>query len=109
MSKKKLRSNNFYSPKKNEVEDSEVEDSEVEAIREEIKVEKFIPYSVRVLVKRLKYFAGPGTNYSYLGLVKQNDVFKILEETDGVGSLKWGRIELSTSVWLPLDYCTKLD
>ena len=87
-----------------------IREEHTEPIREEqIESKDFVNYYVRVNARRLKYFSGPGTNYLFLGLVKLNQEFLVIEETIGLDAFKWGCVELLNSeVWLPLDYCTKL-
>lgn len=66
------------------------------------------PYMVRVIVKMLKYFAGPSENYPVLGVVKQNEKLKIIEET-GSEESRWGKIGSKKQAWVPLIYCETID
>lgn len=107
-----------YNIKKEEPEtDVNIEyESEVEVLGNEIKeIEEVFGseekqqeiFKVRVLVGRLRYFSGPGTNYVEFGTAKKGDEFIIVEETTGIGALKWGRMK-TQDAWIPLDYCERL-
>ena len=62
----------------------------------------FKPYLVKVDVAILNYRQGPGTNYRINGTVKHNQVYTIVQETDGWGKLKSG------AGWICLDYVKKV-
>ncbi len=67
----------------------------------------FQPYKVRVTATTLYYRSGAGTDFPVMGTVRKGEIFTIVEETDGVGASKWGRLK-SGAGWLPLDYVGKL-
>lgn len=65
-------------------------------------------YLVRIIAGRVKYFSGPGTDYSVVGLVKKDDKFTIINEAYGPGAHKWGKLDFDETSWIPLDYCEKI-
>jgi hypothetical protein len=65
-----------------------------------------LPYRVKVSIKDLNIRKGPGTNYKRTGYIL-GEVYTIVEETDGKGASKWGRLK-SGAGWISLDYVTKL-
>lgn len=67
-----------------------------------------VSYTVRVIAKMLKYFAGPSIDYPILGVIKNNEKLKIIEETGSKKSL-WGRIDSKEKAWVPLAYCERID
>ena len=92
-----------------EEDDSEVElgeeDNEEEKQSSVIITTKVSNYTVMVAIKRLKCFAGPGTNYSVRKLLKYGQRVKIVEEKNNSGTFKWGRIDSDTPEWIPLNFC----
>lgn len=62
------------------------------------------PYLVKVNHNSLYFRKGPGTNHPALGLVKNGEVFTIVEEAFGLGSSKWGKLK-SGAGWIALDKC----
>ena len=48
---------------------------------------------------------GPGTNYARTQYIPRG-VYTIVEEADGKGATKWGRLK-SGAGWISLDYVTK--
>ena len=73
----------------------------------ETKVEdKFEPYRVRVKVPNLNIRKGPGTDCAKTGRYTGVGIFTIIEEADGKGATKWGRLK-SRAGWISLDYVTK--
>jgi N-acetylmuramoyl-L-alanine amidase CwlA len=66
----------------------------------------FTPYTVRITAATLNYRSGGGTNYPVKGSVKKGEVYTIIEETNGVGATKWGKLK-SGAGWLSLDYTVK--
>ncbi|MCH5205638.1 MAG: SH3 domain-containing protein [Oscillospiraceae bacterium] len=66
----------------------------------------FKPYTVRVNTDLLNYRSGPGTNYTIAGTVKRGEVYTVVEESDGPGASKWGKLK-SGAGWIALDYVTK--
>jgi len=109
---------NLPKEEKNEpdlIYESEDEDNlynmDIDVLKDEIEeIEKLfaVNYKVRVKAGRLKQFSGPGTNYVYLNMSKKGDILTIIEESSGLGALKWGLIK-STKAWIPLDWCEKLE
>ena len=68
--------------------------------------EKFEPYKVRVKVPNLNIRKGPGTDCAKTGRYTGVGIFTIIEEADGKGATKWGRLK-SRAGWISLDYTTK--
>lgn len=66
----------------------------------------FAPYLVRVSVSDLNIRKGPGTNYARTGKFTGVGTFTIVEESDGQGASKWGRLK-SGAGWISLDYASK--
>ena len=69
-------------------------------------VEKFESYKVRVKVPNLNIRKGPGTDCAKTGRYTGVGIFTIIEEADGKGATKWGRLK-SRAGWISLDYATK--
>lgn len=65
-----------------------------------------VPYKVKVSVPNLNIRMGPGTDYARTGRFTGIGVFTIVEEADGRGASKWGRLK-SGSGWVSLDYAEK--
>ena len=59
-------------------------------------------YRVRITASILNVRKGAGTNYSISTTVKRNEVYTIVEESNGWGKLKSG------AGWISLSYTTKL-
>ena len=59
-------------------------------------------YLVKITADVLNVRKGPGTNHAVVTTVKQNDVYTIVEESNGWGKLKSG------AGWISLSYTTKL-
>jgi len=68
---------------------------------------KFEPYKVRVKVSNLNIRKGPGTDCAKTGRFTGVGIFTIIEEADGKGATKWGRLK-SRAGWISLDYVTKV-
>ena len=69
--------------------------------------EAFVPYKVRVKVPNLNIRKGPGTDYAKTGKFTGVGIFTIIEEKDGKGAAKWGRLK-SRAGWISLDYANKI-
>lgn len=67
----------------------------------------FVPYLVRVSISDLNIRKGPGTNYARTGKFTGVGNFTIVEEADGQGASKWGRLK-SGAGWISLDYAGKV-
>lgn len=65
-----------------------------------------VPYLVKVVLTDLNIRKGPGTNYARTQYISRG-VYTIVEEADGKGATKWGRLK-SGAGWISLDYVTKL-
>lgn len=66
-----------------------------------------VPYMVRVSISDLNIRKGPGTNYGKTGKFTGIGTFTIVEEADGQGASKWGRLK-SGAGWISLDYAKKI-
>lgn len=73
------------------------------------KVEKnlFYPYKVQVTLPDLNIRKGPGTDFETTGKFTGKGVFTIIDESQGVGASKWGRLK-SKAGWISLDYAKKI-
>ena len=65
--------------------------------------EKFEPYKVRVNIPNLNIRKGPGIDCAKTGRYTGVGIFTIIEEADGRGATKWGRLK-SRAGWISLDY-----
>lgn len=65
-----------------------------------------VPYLVRVSIKNLNIRKGPGTDFARNRYIPVG-VYTIVEESDGKGASKWGRLK-SGEGWISLDYVTKM-
>ena len=70
-------------------------------------VEAFKPYQVKVTVKNLYIRTGPGTNYSNRGFIAAPNIYTIVEESDGAGAKKWGKLKSGVG-WIALDHVTRI-
>lgn len=64
-------------------------------------------YLVKVTAKVLNIRQGAGTNYSIVGQIKDKGTYTIVDEKDGKGAKKWGKLK-SGAGWISLDYTRKL-
>lgn len=71
------------------------------------KTEVFEPYRVRVSIPNLNIRKGPGTDCAKTGRFTGIGIFTIIEEKEGKGATKWGRLK-SRAGWISLDYVTKV-
>lgn len=67
----------------------------------------FSPYTVQVSITDLNIRKGPGTNYGKTGKYTGKGVFTIVEEANGQGASRWGRLK-SGAGWISLDYARKI-
>lgn len=65
------------------------------------------PYTVRITTDDLNIRKGPGTGYAVTGSIKDKGVYTIVDESDGAGASKWGKLK-SGAGWISLDYAAKL-
>lgn len=66
-----------------------------------------LPYGVRVTVDQLNIRSGPGSNYPIVGSITDRGSYTIVEEANGTGASKWGKLK-SGAGWISLDYCQKI-
>ena len=64
-------------------------------------------YLVRVRIPDLNIRKGPGTDSEKTGRYTGAGTFTIVEEADGMGAEKWGRLK-SGAGWIALDYTERL-
>lgn len=64
-------------------------------------------YLVRVKIPDLNIRKGPGTNYAKIREYTGEGIFTIVEEADGKGAEKWGKLK-SGAGWISLDYAEKI-
>lgn len=68
----------------------------------------FKSYVVRITGNTVNVRKGPGTNYLTTGIVvRKNEMYTIVEEAEGKGARKWGRLK-SGAGWISLDYAIKV-
>lgn len=67
-----------------------------------------VPYLVQVTTSALNFRYGPGSNYSVAGTITDQGVYTIVEEANGSGASKWGKLK-SGAGWVSLDYVKRLD
>lgn len=67
-----------------------------------------LPYKVKVNDDTgLNIRKGPGTNYGINGVIRDNGIYTITQESVGKGAKKWGKLK-SGAGWISLDFCIKL-
>lgn len=62
---------------------------------------------VKIMTDRLNIRKGAGTNTATVGAITDRGVYTIVEEKNGVGATKWGKLK-SGAGWISLDYTKKL-
>lgn len=72
-----------------------------------VEMPSFNPYMVKVTANVLNIRNGAGTNYSTNGAIRDYGVYTIVEESDGIGASKWGRLK-SGDGWISLDFTTRV-
>ena len=73
----------------------------------EIKEELFKEYLIGIKVSALNIRSGPGINNPVLRtLVNDKNTYTIIEESDGPGAKKWGKLK-SGAGWVSLDFTVK--
>lgn len=78
-------------------EDSSDSDAEQESIA----------YRVKVDVSALNIRKGPGIGYDKTGVIEDNGVYTIVDEAEGEGATKWGKLKSGVG-WISLDYVKKI-
>lgn len=66
-----------------------------------------LPYMIKVSIDDLNIRKGPGTNYDVTGDFTGVGAFTIVDEADGPGASKWGKLK-SGAGWISLDYAKKV-
>lgn len=67
----------------------------------------FKPYLVKVTTSVLNIRKGAGTNYGTNGAIRDYGVYTIVEEANGQGATKWGKLK-SGAGWISLDFVKKV-
>ena len=67
----------------------------------------FTPYLVRVSIPDLNIRKDPGTDKEKTGKNTGAGIFTIVEEADGKGASKWGKLK-SGAGWISLDFCERV-
>lgn len=67
----------------------------------------FTPYKVKVTDSALNIRKGAGTNYAVNGVIRDRGVYTIVDEANGTGATKWGKLK-SGAGWISLDYTKRL-
>ncbi|MCL2626616.1 MAG: N-acetylmuramoyl-L-alanine amidase [Cystobacterineae bacterium] len=66
-----------------------------------------LSYVVRITANELNIRTGPGTGFSANGSIKDKGVYTIVEEAEGPGAKKWGKLKSGLG-WISLDYTTRV-
>lgn len=66
-----------------------------------------LPYLVKVTASNLNIRRGAGTNYGVSGSIKNKGIYTIVDEADGKGANRWGKLK-SGAGWISLDYTEKV-
>lgn len=66
----------------------------------------FEPYLVKVKTDELNVRSGAGTNYKCVGKITDFGTYTIIDECDGPGASKWGKLK-SGMGWISLDFVNK--
>lgn len=82
-------------------------DSKTDSTTAAVSSSESAEYRVRVTANTLNIRKGPGTEYAVTGTITYTGVYTIVEERDGNGASKWGRLK-SGAGWISLDYVRKL-
>lgn len=77
------------------------------AKKEEAKVEAFVPYKVKLTASPVYIRKGAGANTQKVGQITDKGVYTIVEERDGTGAPKWGKLK-SGAGWISLENCKKV-
>ena len=67
----------------------------------------FSSYLVQVSITDLNIRKGPGTNYGKTGKYTGKGVFTIVDEANGQGASRWGKLK-SGAGWISLDYARRI-
>ena len=74
----------------------------MEAVRKSLEP-KIKPYTVRLWTSSIDVRDGPGLDYKANRVFGCRGLFTIVEESQGKGAKKWGRLK-SGDGWIPLDF-----
>ena len=66
-----------------------------------------IPYLVRINTSVLNIRKQPTTKSAIVGAIRDRGVYTIVEESDGAGATKWGKLK-SGAGWISLDYTKRM-
>ena len=62
---------------------------------------------MKVTDSALNIRKGAGTNYAVSGVIRDKGVYTIVDEANGTGATKWGKLK-SGAGWISLDYTKRL-
>ena len=68
---------------------------------------EFKPYKIKVTANALNIRKGAGTNYAAAGVITDKGIYTIVDESDGKGATKWGKLKSGVG-WISLDYTDKV-
>lgn len=72
-----------------------------------VKEQALKAYTVKVTASALNIRQEAGTNYSVVGCIRDKGIYTIVEEKNGTGASKWGKLK-SGAGWISLDYVKRL-
>lgn len=75
--------------------------------KETVQTKNNCPYLVKVTADFLNIRKGAGTNTAKVGSITDQGVYTIVEEQQGAGATKWGKLK-SGAGWISLDYVKKV-
>ena len=78
-----------------------------QSVKENVKTSAACPYRVKVTTDNLNIRKGAGTNTAKVGSIIDKGVYTIVEEKNGTGATKWGKLK-SGAGWISLDYVKRL-
>ena len=96
----------IYQPEKQEIKTGII-NTIVNKIAGDKDTKSFNPYLVKVTINNLNIRTGPGTNYNRTGKYTGVGTFTIVDESNGPGATKWGKLK-SGAGWISLDYVKKV-
>jgi len=67
----------------------------------------FKAYAIRITATSLNIRTGPGTQYGTNGAIQDKGTYVIVEEADGPGAKKWGKLQ-SGAGWISLDFVARV-
>lgn len=74
---------------------------------QKIETQSSLPYQVRITTNSLNIRKDAGKNNVIVGKIKDGGIYTIIEEKNGQGAVKWGRLK-SKKGWISLDFAEKI-